>query len=119
MKTDGIFNEVHLSLDLEFDPVISDIHNCDNSNVMNFTIEHSSSLNVTKGHHGDVDSFRLSVNIPVKILDKLAVAWCKKRQLNANKYAIEELFSKDKFKWPVSEEELLEGLDEVIDNISL
>lgn len=62
---------------------------------------------------------QLTVDIPAEIMDELAIAWCKKRNLNTNKYTLDELLSKGNFKWPISEEELIEGLEEAADDIGL
>lgn len=80
-KTDWIFSEADHSLHQEFSAQDSGINPMDNSNPAELIIDHPASFNVTKGHIGDESFSQLSVDIPSDVMDKMAIAWCKKRGL--------------------------------------
>jgi hypothetical protein len=58
--------------------------------------------------------FKLAVEIPTDRFDELAIAWIKHRgiQTQLNKYTLEGLLAAGDFKWPISEEELLNGIED-------
>tara|TARA_R110001583_G_scaffold52178_1_gene162319 strand:- start:310 stop:981 length:672 start_codon:yes stop_codon:yes gene_type:complete len=58
--------------------------------------------------------FTLSAEIPTVCFDELAIAWIKHRDIQArpNKYTLKELLNKGDFKWPISEAELLDRIED-------
>lgn len=61
----------------------------------------------------------LSVEVPATCFDEIAIAWCKNRNLNTNKYTLEELLANSEFQWPVVDAELCEKMEELIEDIDL
>ncbi|WP_032095622.1 MULTISPECIES: hypothetical protein [unclassified Alteromonas] len=59
------------------------------------------------------------VKIPCESFDVIARDWCKKRELNTNKFTLEELLSQCTFQWPIVEKTLIDGLDEWVEDLSL
>ena len=82
MKTDWIFGEADHSLHQEFSAQDSTLNPSDNSNPAELVIDFPTSFNVTKGHTGEESFSQLSVDIPSDVMDKMAIAWCKKRRLH-------------------------------------
>jgi hypothetical protein len=76
-------------------------------NPQDFKIEREEHLD-SKAH------FALTLEIPADRFDKLAVAWIKHRgkQAHLEKYTLEGLFTGPDFKFPTSEEELLDAIEE-------
>ena len=62
---------------------------------------------------------QLVLEIPAERFDEIAMAWCKKRHLSTNKYSLDELLKKGDFTWPVTEKELLEGLEDIAEDAHL
>ena len=58
--------------------------------------------------------FKLTAEIPADRFDELAIAWIKHRGIKArhNKYTLGDLLGKCDFKWPISETELLDGIED-------
>lgn len=84
-----------------------------NSNPACIQIENPNDFTIErKTLEGDVWS-QLTVEVPAKKMDELVIAWCKARNLNTNKYTFDELLVKCDFKFPLSEDELLDGLDDI------
>lgn len=81
-RTDWIFSGDDHSLHQEFPAKVSDINSSDNTNPAQLIIDFPSSFNVTQGHTGDDAFSQLSVDIPADIMDRMAIAWCKKRKLH-------------------------------------
>jgi len=56
----------------------------------------------------------LKVDIPAKRFDELAVAWIKHRGIStrSSKYTLEELLDECDFKWPITEDELIDGIED-------
>lgn len=82
MKTDWIFSEADHSLHQEFSAQDSISNPINNTNPAELIIDHPASFNVTRGHAGDDSFSQLSVDIPSDVMDKMAIAWCKKRGLH-------------------------------------
>ncbi|RUP80971.1 hypothetical protein C7Y69_10005 [Alteromonas sp. KS69] len=82
MKTDRIFSEADHSLHQEFSAQDSLINTIDNSNPAELVIDNPASFNITRGHTDDESFSQLSVDIPSDGMDKMAIAWCKKRGLH-------------------------------------
>lgn len=82
MKTDWIFSEADHSLHQEFSAQDSLINPIDNANPAELVIDNPASFNITKGHTGDKSFSQLSVDIPSDVMNKMAIAWCKKRGLH-------------------------------------
>lgn len=80
-RTDWIFSSDDHSLHQEFPAEGSDINPSDNKNPAQLIIDFPNSFNVTQGHTGDDAFSQLSVDIPTYIMDRMAIAWCKKRRL--------------------------------------
>jgi hypothetical protein len=57
--------------------------------------------------------FTLTAEIPSVRFDELSIAWLKHRGIQArlNKYTLGEMLTECDFKWPISEEELLHGIE--------
>ena len=53
-----------------------------NTNPAQLIIDFPNSFNVSQGHTGDDAFSQLSVDIPADIMDRIAIAWCKKRGLH-------------------------------------
>lgn len=81
-KTDWIFSEADHSLHQEFSAQDSISNPINNTNPAELIIDYPSSFNVTRGHTGDDSFSQLSVIIPSDVMDKMAIAWCKKRGLH-------------------------------------
>jgi len=81
-RTDWIFSDADHSLHQEFPAEDSAFNPSDNTNPAELIIDFPSSFNVTKGHTGGEAFSQLSVDIPSDVMDKMAIAWCKKRGLN-------------------------------------
>lgn len=81
-KTDWIFSEADHSLHQEFSDQDSVLNPVDNTNPVELIIDFPASFNVTKGKIGDESFSQLSVDIPADVMDKMAIAWCKKRGLD-------------------------------------
>ncbi len=81
-RTDWIFSGDDHSLHQEFPAKGSDINPSDNTNPAQLIIDFPSSFNVTQGHTGEDAFSQLSVDIPADIMDRMAIAWCKKRKLH-------------------------------------
>lgn len=62
---------------------------------------------------------QVSIKIPSESFDVIAQDWCKKRELNTNKYTLEEILNKCNFQRPIDEKALIDGLDEWIEDSSL
>jgi len=77
-RTDWIFSDDNHSLHQELP---SGENPSDNTNPAELIIDFPSSFNLTQGHTGDDAFSQLSIDIPVDIMDRMAVAWCKKRRL--------------------------------------
>jgi len=56
---------------------------------------------------------QVSVKIPAEFFDVVARDWCEKREINTNKYTLEELLSPNDYNWPTGEKALI---DEVADD---
>jgi len=82
MKTDWIFSEADHSLHQEFSAQDSISNPINNKNPAELIIDHPASFSVTSGHTGDDSFSQLSVDIPSDVMDKMAIAWCKKRGLH-------------------------------------
>lgn len=82
MKTDWIFSEADHSLHQEFSAQDNTLNPSDNSNPAELIIDFPTSFNITKGHTGEESFSQLSVDIPSDVMDKMAIAWCKKRRLH-------------------------------------
>lgn len=81
-KTDWIFSETDHSLHQEFSAQDNEFNPSNNANPAELIIDYPASFNVTKGHTGDEAFSQLSVDIPSDVMDKMAIAWCKKRGLH-------------------------------------
>ncbi len=81
-RTDWIFSGDDHSLHQEFPAKGSDINPSDNTNPAQLIIDFPNSFNVSQGHTGDDAFSQLSVDIPADIMDRIAIAWCKKRGLH-------------------------------------
>lgn len=62
---------------------------------------------------------QLSVEIPAERFDQIAIAWCKTRNLNTNKYTLNELLDKCDSTWPVSEKEQIIGCKKISEHSEL
>ena len=81
-RTDWIFSGDDHSLHQEYPAEVSDTNPSDNTNPAQLIIDFPNSFNVTQGHTGDDAFSQLSVDIPADIMDRMAIAWCKKRGLH-------------------------------------
>lgn len=81
-KTDWIFSEADHSLHQEFSTQDSTVNPSDNTNPAELIIDFPVSYNVSRGHTGAEPFSQLSVDIPSDVMDKMAIAWCKKRGLH-------------------------------------
>ena len=81
-KTDWIFSEADHSLHQQFSAKGSELNPRDNTNPAELIIDFPASFNITRGHTGDEDFSQLTVEIPSDVMDKMAIAWCKKRGLH-------------------------------------
>ena len=81
-RTDWIFSDADHSLHQEFPTEDSAFNPSDNTNPAQLIIDFPNSFNVTQGHTGDDAFSQLSVDIPADIMDRMAIAWCKKRRLH-------------------------------------
>lgn len=81
-RTDWIFSGDDHSLHQKLPAKGSDINPSDNTNPAQLIIDFPSSFNVTQGHTGEDAFSQLSVDIPADIMDRMAIAWCKKRKLH-------------------------------------
>ena len=82
VRTDWIFSGDDHSLHQEYPAEGSDINPSDNANPAQLIIDFPNSFNVTQGHTSDDAFSQLSVDIPPDIMDRMAIAWCKKRRLH-------------------------------------
>jgi len=83
-----------------------------NPNPAVIQIDNPKRFSITREKLVDIKPFsQLVVEIPAVRFDEIAKAWCKTRHLNTNKYTLEELLAKCDFAWPVSEKELIIGLE--------
>lgn len=83
-RTDCIFSGTDHSLHQEFPAEDSTFNPSDNTKPAELIIDFPSSFNVTRGHTGDEAFSQLSVDIPSDVMDKMAIAWCKKRGLHGS-----------------------------------
>lgn len=67
----------------------------------------------------EISASQVSVKIPSESFDVIARDWCKRRELNTNKYTLEEILSQCNFQWPIDEKTLIDGLDECVEDLSL
>lgn len=81
-RTDWIFSDEDYSLHQEFPSGNSVSNPSDNTNPAELIVDFPVSFNVTQGHTGDDAFSQLSVDIPADIMDRMAIAWCKKRRLH-------------------------------------
>ena len=81
-RTDWIFSDEGYSLHQEFPSGDSVSNPSDNTNPAELVVDFPVSFNVTQGHTGDDAFSQLSVDIPADIMDRMAIAWCKKRRLH-------------------------------------
>ncbi len=81
-RIDWIYTDENHSLHQEFSNEDSVSNPSDNINPAELIIDFPVSFNVTQGHTGDEAFSQLSVDIPADIMDKMAIAWCKKRKLH-------------------------------------
>lgn len=97
----GLYQEI------SFDKHNSNPATIEIDNPKDFKIEHEEYPN------GKV-FFNLTAEIPADRFDELAIAWIKHRDIKArlNKYTLGELLVKCDFKWPISETELLDGIED-------
>ena len=66
-----------------------------------------------------ISASQVSVKIPSESFDVIARDWCKRRELNTNKYTLEEILTQCNFQWPIDEKALVDGLDEWVEDSSL
>lgn len=66
-----------------------------------------------------ISAAQVSVKIPSESFDVIARDWCKKRELNTDKYTLGEILSQSNFQWPIDEKTLIDGLDEWVEDLSL
>ena len=66
-----------------------------------------------------ISASQVSVKIPSESFDVIARDWCKRRELNTNKYTLEEILSQCNFQWPIDEKALTNGLDEWVEDLLL
>jgi hypothetical protein len=100
-------DDVGLYQEMSFDEHNNNPATIEIKNPMNFKIERE------EYPSGKV-FFTLSSEIPTVCFDELAIAWMKHRDIQArpNKYTLKELLNKGDFEWPISEAELLDGIEE-------
>ena len=67
----------------------------------------------------EISASQVSMKIPSESFDVIARDWCKRRELNTNKYTLEEILSQCNFQWPIDEKALTNGLDEWVEDLSL
>jgi len=85
-----------------------------NPNPVVIQIEYPKNFSIMSQGLADGKPFsQLSVEIPAERFDQIAIAWCKTRKLNTHKYTLNELLDKCNFTWPISEKELIIGLNKV------
>jgi hypothetical protein len=97
----GLFQDVNLGKENN-NPATIEI-----KNPIDFIIESESNAG------GKVMSL-LKVDIPAERFDELAVAWIKHRRIltRSSQDTLEELLDKCDFKWPITEDELIEGIED-------
>jgi len=66
-----------------------------------------------------ISASQVSVTIPSESFDVIARDWCKRRELNTNKYTLEEILTQCNFQWPIDEKALVDGVDEWVEDLSL
>lgn len=66
-----------------------------------------------------ISASQVSVKIPSESFDVIARDWCKRRELNTNKYTLEEILTQCNFQWSIDEKALVDGLDEWVEDLSL
>ncbi len=66
-----------------------------------------------------ISASQVSVTIPSESFDVITRDWCKRRELNTNKYTLEEILTQCNFQWPIDEKALVDGLDEWVEDLSL
>ena len=81
-RTEWIFSDENHSLHQEFPSEDSASNPSDNTNPAELIIDFPVSFSLTQGHTGDDAFSQLSVDIPADIMDRMAIAWCKKRRLH-------------------------------------
>ena len=81
-RTEWIFSDENHSLHQEFPSEDSASNPSDNTNPAELIIDFPVSFSLTQGHTGDDAFSQLSIDIPADIMDKMAIAWCKKRKLH-------------------------------------
>lgn len=81
-RTDWIFSEADHSLQQEFPAEGNAFTPSANTNPAELITDFPGSFNVTKGHTSGEAFSQLSVNILSDVMDKMAIAWCKKRELH-------------------------------------
>ncbi|AMJ98450.1 hypothetical protein [Alteromonas sp. MmMcT2-5] len=81
-RTEWIFSDENHSLHQEFPTEDSASNPSDNTNPAELIIDFPVSFSLTQGHTGDDAFSQLSIDIPADIMDRMAIAWCKKRRLH-------------------------------------
>lgn len=81
-RVDWIFSDENHSLHQEFPNEDNVSNSSDNTNPAQLIIDFPVSFNLTQGHTGDDAFSQLSVDIPADIMDRMTIAWCKKRRLH-------------------------------------
>jgi len=66
-----------------------------------------------------ISASQVSVKIPSESFDVIARDWCKRRELNTNKYTFEEILTQCNFQRPIDEKALVDGLDEWVERLSV
>ncbi|WP_048695375.1 hypothetical protein [Catenovulum maritimum] len=85
-----------------------------NPNPVVIQIEYPKNYHITSQGLVDGKPFsQLTVEISAERFDQIAIAWCKTRNLNTEKYTLNELLDKCNFSWPISEKELIIGFNKV------
>lgn len=91
-----------------------------NPNPAVIQVNNPTNFSITREEFVQGKSFsQLLVEVPAKRFDEIALSWCKKRHLNTNKYSLDELLKKGTFKWPITENELIDGLKDIAEDVEL
>jgi hypothetical protein len=86
-----------------------------NNNPATIEIKNPSDFKIERAQYPcDKVFFTLTAEIPSERFDEIALEWIKHRGIKArlNKYTLEELLGACDFKWPISETELLNGIED-------
>ena len=87
-----------------------------NDNPACIHLTNQSDFSISCASFGPNTLSEMTVKISAEQMDELAIAWCKKRCLNINKYTLEELLDQGGYDWSNGEAKMDGWLDPKDDN---